>query len=368
MPLKFTSPTQIESFWLQQQTLCPKTDIFSDNLQMIYPYKGTKIGCWVNVDDEGKNVCKVVKDFEGLAGGMGWLNDVCLLKSWHGKRNTYPIYNYLKPPTITWLDPRTLVPHEPVSTPHLNHLIEYLKSLDPSTLLPTIIVTKSSPPVILDGHHRWQASLHLKLPRVPVWIVDDTVADEDDFVLPVPKSQYKNMTELLESRVHDQGIIFKEVYEYFKVKVYDTRNYGLLRIREIADTAREAYQSRLRGKQSSDNPAGWGVKGTKHVAVKLSRSFFRARNQYDSYFFVDHDNENDRFRLDGVTESVVENEVRLERVAPRLEWGLWKAGGVETVKREDIGDGNEKVIPKVLVNSRSDSVKVIERPGEVSQV
>ncbi|KAI9179423.1 hypothetical protein H9P43_004743 [Blastocladiella emersonii ATCC 22665] len=223
-----------------------------------------------------------------------------------------PRYRYLTPPAIAWLDPSSLIPHEPTSPAHLARLVEYLRSLDAAALLPTIIVTRTAPHVILDGHHRWQASLALGIPRVPCWVVDDTEADapgNPPALLPVPASQFLNA-----SRIHTlsngAGVAgaYTDAYEYYRVRVYDTRNFSVLRIRDIAARARAAWAAHRADPVAA---VGFGVKGTKHVAIRVPGAAGAPAVPADA--------------LEGEEEA--EEEVRLEKVAPLVEWGLWRRAG-----------------------------------------
>ncbi|AWR94652.2 ParB N-terminal domain-containing protein [Acidianus brierleyi] len=66
------------------------------------------------------------------------------------------------------LDPSLLIPHEDVSKYRLFEIISRIK--DTSFMYP-IIVDKSTY-LILDGHHRYYASLFLKIRKIPVLLVD----------------------------------------------------------------------------------------------------------------------------------------------------------------------------------------------------
>ncbi|KAI9222262.1 hypothetical protein BC828DRAFT_378808 [Blastocladiella britannica] len=271
-------------------------------------------------------------------------------------------FQYLDPPTIAWLDPATLIPHEPTSAPHLERLIGYLKDLDDEALLPTIIVTQSSPHVILDGHHRWQSSLALGIPRVPCWVVDDHRADTTpDMLLPVPHSQFLNATSLtalgqqptahqipspppsiiLEDNSDNASLLaptlpaspptvtpatFSDAYTYYRVRVYDTRSYSVLRIRDIADRARAAHAAALAAAAAGGPPAaGFGVKGTKHVAVRVP-TLPRAPAVPILHASAASASGDD-VKGSGHDDADTDDELRLEKVAPVVEWGWWKRAG-----------------------------------------
>ncbi|KAJ3354719.1 hypothetical protein GGF32_002398 [Allomyces javanicus] len=242
-------------------------------------------------------------------------------------------YQYMDPPAIAWLDPTDLIPHEPTSPPHLARLVEYLRTLDDDTLLPTIIVTRSHPHVILDGHHRWQASVTLGIPRVPCWVVDDRRADTDATLLPVPPAQFLNATDLAaRSPVEEVG------YRYYRVRVYDTRHGGFLRIGDIAQRARDNWRAATRS--AGGIALGFGIKGTKHVAQhvplhvhhgRLRRGTRAGAAGHEIVFGT-------AAHASAATGAAAEDaaaaggggsafEVRLEKVAPRVEWGLWKSAG-----------------------------------------
>ncbi|KAJ1511573.1 hypothetical protein HMI54_012951 [Coelomomyces lativittatus] len=241
---------------------------------------------------------------DSFLGVTNWTPEICLgkrlrnqildsirMRFWDDREK----YNFLEPPSISWINPKKLVPHEHTSPTHLAKLIDHLKRLDDDALLPTIIVSQSKPHVILDGHHRWQSSIHLNITRVPCWLVDDARADVDPYtLLPVPLSQYYNITYLAKQ---NQGL-FQEHYTFYKLGVYDTRTSRKIRIREVAETARLA-------------PPTFGIKGTKHVAVPVVWTSETTSGE--------HKNEE-------------EEEIRLEHVAPRIEWGFWKRSGLGTFK------------------------------------
>ncbi|ORZ26838.1 hypothetical protein BCR44DRAFT_1535948 [Catenaria anguillulae PL171] len=241
-------------------------------------------------------------------------------------RKPIPRYDFLEPPGIAWLDPKSLIPHEPTSPTHLKRLITYLRDLDDDALLPTIIVTRS---ITTHGHHRWQSSLALNIPRVPCWVVDDTRADASpDTLLPVPHTQFWNATSLYQL-VSSQDAIPNDAYSYYRVRVYDTRSYSTLRIRDIAEKAREAHRSAA--------GVGFGVKGTKHVAIRVptlaSAPVLPVINMATSgsagksgATASPKADKRDRSTLMDAVEAEDE-EVRLEKVAPLIEWGLWKSAG-----------------------------------------
>ncbi|KAJ3375483.1 hypothetical protein GGF31_004602 [Allomyces arbusculus] len=238
-------------------------------------------------------------------------------------------YQYMDPPAIAWLDPTDLIPHEPTSAPHLARLVEYLRTLDDDTLLPTIIVTRSHPHVILDGHHRWQASVTLGIPRVPCWVVDDRRADTDATLLPVPPAQFLNATDLAQrSAVEEVG------YRYYRVRVYDTRHGGFLRIGDIAQRARDNWRA---ARTAGGIALGFGIKGTKHVAQHVPLHVHHGRLRRGTRAGAGHEIVfGTAAHASAATGAAAEDaaagggsafEVRLEKVAPRVEWGLWKSAG-----------------------------------------
>ena len=90
-------------------------------------------------------------------------------------------------PSIVFVNPASLLPHELVSTTHLKNLLSLLSSLHSNSnhVLPLPVVTQSLPRVILDGHHRIQAFVSLNFHEIPCWeILDpqyDDGNDEDDY-------------------------------------------------------------------------------------------------------------------------------------------------------------------------------------------
>ncbi|KAI8843037.1 hypothetical protein BC829DRAFT_297363 [Chytridium lagenaria] len=181
---------------------------------------------------------------------------VLLLLSQRSSDRTFKVQPYIisdpffefPTPRIRWIDPRSLVPHEHTSAPHLAALIDHLYTIPSNAPLPIPVCTQSEPRIILDGHHRVAASIALGLTRIPVWVVDD---DE-------------------ENRDWDNALI----------KVYARSDGSRMKLAEVVDGARGGRVE-------------WGIKGTRHVAVVSS---------------------------DG-------KEVTLERVTPRVLWGVWASGG-----------------------------------------
>ena len=157
------------------------------------------------------------------------------------------------------MDPSTLIRHEYTSRPHLESLLRHLNSLSHDALVPIPVVTKSSPHVILDGHHRVAASRVFGIPLIPVWVVDD--ADEQS-----------NWEETL-------------------VRCYSRQDHRRMPLQEVVESARTGR-------------IDWGIKGTKHVA-KLA------------------------------VESGMQMEIELERVTPRVLWGVWKSGVNQTTILSD---------------------------------
>lgn len=216
------------------------------------------------------------------------------LKILHLPTPIFKKYSFLDPPKISWITTDSLVPHESTSKEHLSRLINHLKNLQSDSLLPVIIVSSSKPHVILDGHHRWKSSIELGLKKVPCWKVDD-YADITSTILPVPASQYLNSTKIMELNF--------ETYEYYQLRVYDTRSQQILRIKDIADSARNSEK-------------GFGIKGTKHVAISLPWP------KSPCNFWVSE--------VKPHLSCNKQQEVRMEKVAPQIEWGLWKTGGEYT--------------------------------------
>jgi hypothetical protein len=169
---------------------------------------------------------------------------------------------------------------------------------------------------LVDGHHRWQSSLSLGLSKVPCWAIDDTLADMDlKTLLPVPSSQFSNATQLRDL-IQSSPSMYTETYKYYRIQVYDTRDYSLLKIYEIARRARAMYQL-LRETEGDEAVPGWGVKGTKHVAIHIPNLMGTNELDPSNSLYIDSD---------GILR---EREVRLEQVAPRIEWGLWLNAGAE---------------------------------------
>ncbi|KAL7751553.1 hypothetical protein RI367_003017 [Sorochytrium milnesiophthora] len=330
-----------------------------------------------------------------------------------------PGVRFLEPPAIAWIDPLSLIPHEHVDLQHLRRLIEHLGRLDPHEMLPTIIATRSHPHVILDGHHRWQASIAMKIERVPCWLVDDEIADGHSAayttLLPVPRSQFWNATQVLmasdiqQQQQQQRRRHSDEEYDYYKLRVYDTTSDTIIRIRDIAQRARSLWwqsrelqkqqeqQERLASAREDDAEAdeivlddedhpltlstrrrstaastgpsragtrhlrgnntvapdtarskpavkqpqqdsnafaagggvSWGIKGTKHVAIHTqwprpaSRHPQRSSGGAVCPTSTLGSPATSPSSLCFPTE-FTEEEMRLERVAPRIEWGLWR--------------------------------------------
>ena len=69
---------------------------------------------------------------------------------------------------VRWVDPRTLLPHEDTHSPHVSSLVAFFSSTPHSTPVALPVIHNH---VILDGHHRTLACIHLGLPLIPVWDV-----------------------------------------------------------------------------------------------------------------------------------------------------------------------------------------------------
>ncbi|AAY80819.1 ParB N-terminal domain-containing protein [Sulfolobus acidocaldarius] len=69
---------------------------------------------------------------------------------------------------LEWVSPKQLRPHEDVILSIVNENIEILRK---DNSMAPIIVDKNSM-VILDGHHRYYASLSLGLPKIPAIMID----------------------------------------------------------------------------------------------------------------------------------------------------------------------------------------------------
>lgn len=115
-----------------------------------------------------------------------------------------------------------------------------------------------------DGHHRVAASCALGITRIPVWVVD---IGDDDPPRPASAGLGKDATLLRE-----EGRT--------SIRCYAAADDSRLMIRDLVKSARSGT-------------VGFGIKGTRHVAV---------------------------VGYDGL-------EVKLEKVTPRIFWGVWKSSG-----------------------------------------
>ncbi len=66
-----------------------------------------------------------------------------------------------------YVDINSLYPHEEILEDRLEGLLEYIKSLTPYIIVPSILVCSKSN-VIIDGHHRYYALKKLNKTNVPV--------------------------------------------------------------------------------------------------------------------------------------------------------------------------------------------------------
>ncbi|RKO96847.1 hypothetical protein CAUPRSCDRAFT_7486 [Caulochytrium protostelioides] len=160
---------------------------------------------------------------------------------------TDPFFQFPRP-SVRWVDPRSLIPHEHTSRPHLEALLSHLREKATTDYLPVPVITASRPCVILDGHHRVAASIRLGLPLIPAWEVDDT-----------------------EEKTNWSGTA---------IKVYSRDDGSRMRISKVVRSARQGR-------------VDYGIKGTRHVAVVSSEG----------------------------------RELELERVTPRIPWGVWASSG-----------------------------------------
>jgi hypothetical protein len=119
------------------------------------------------------------------------------------------------------------------------------------------------------------------LTRIPVWIVDD---DEE---------------------THN--------WEGALIKVYSRTDGQRMRLADVVEGARKGT-------------AGWGIKGTRHVALVSSEG----------------------------------KEIELEKVTPRMEWGVWAAGGKPCSR-------NWKVWPETL-RLRFEELKVEQEKERLAQL
>ncbi len=88
--------------------------------------------------------------------------------------------------------------------------------------VPIPVVTQTRPRVILDGHHRVAASLHLDIDRIPCWVVDD--GDE------------------------------VRHWEETRIRVYTRMDGQRIALHDVVSSAREGR-------------VAFGIKGTRHVAL-----------------------------------------------------------------------------------------------------
>ncbi|KAJ3222231.1 hypothetical protein HK099_002544 [Clydaea vesicula] len=181
-------------------------------------------------------------------------------------------------PQIRWVDPESLIPHEYTSKLGLNNLLKHLKTLSTTSPLPMPVVTSSNPPVILDGHHRVAASIAMGITRVPVWIVD--IGDDD------PPSEKKKSLED-ELRIEE---------ERTSIRCYATKDNSRIKMSDIAKSARAGT-------------VGFGIKGRKIRLKKFTNFFSTLGTRHVAV--VAHN---------GL-------EVKLEKVTPRIMWGVWASSG-----------------------------------------
>lgn len=66
-----------------------------------------------------------------------------------------------------WVKKNDVLPHEKVVVDRHNALREYLESLKPYAILPSIIICNETS-VIIDGHHRFHALVELGFESLPV--------------------------------------------------------------------------------------------------------------------------------------------------------------------------------------------------------
>lgn len=69
------------------------------------------------------------------------------------------------------MEAEALLPHEEVVTERLEKLQEYLLSVKPYIILPSVLICHTTK-MIIDGHHRFYALLNLGFKTVPVTLVD----------------------------------------------------------------------------------------------------------------------------------------------------------------------------------------------------
>ena len=172
-------------------------------------------------------------------------------------------------PKIRWVDPERLVPHEHYSKPHLENLLRHLKFLATNVLLPVPVVTSSQPSVILDGHHRVAASIEMGIMRIPVWEVDVGILNFNQGDDDPPSGKVYTLREYLDLEE-----------ERTSIRCYARADNTQIKIADVVNSARK-------------NGIGFGIKGTRHVAIVGD---------------------------DGL-------EVKLEKVTPRVHWGVWKSSG-----------------------------------------
>lgn len=90
------------------------------------------------------------------------------------KNNSIKIIDYVKSEVILkkdFIEFNKLKPHEYVLPDRLKGLENYIKSLHPYIILPSIIVSSNSF-TIIDGHHRYYALQKLKIKKCPVTIIN----------------------------------------------------------------------------------------------------------------------------------------------------------------------------------------------------
>lgn len=130
---------------------------------------------------------------------------------------------------ITYVDPSELEPN--VYNPNRHDAKSFdmlLRSLEMFGFTIPILAQKNTN-IIIDGEHRWRASMVLKKDKVPVHFVEYT--EQEMKIATVMHNMARGgedleLRSLIESDLKDMGLNPDEAY-WFKLRAYLYRNYGV---------------------------------------------------------------------------------------------------------------------------------------------